>query len=198
MSRRFYIYFVLFLSVIILAGCAVKLRKVTLPERIKSVYIPMCKNISFQPGIEEYATNYLIEEFVADGRLNVVEKKYADALLEVVLKDYTTPVSVSGSNDFPIQRRAVVVADVKLWEPNETKPTVDLKNVTAASPYFTDPRLETLFKGDAKDDVMKNFAKTVVDSVFYGVYPQQKYLAETFTPIITDEDYEERKPFDFR
>ena len=73
-----------------------------------------------------------------------------------------------------------------------------MKNVTAASPYFTDPRLETLFKGDAKDDVMKNFAKTVVDSVFYGVYPQQKYLAETFTPIITDEDYEERKPFDFR
>lgn len=186
------------ISVVVLSGCAMTPRKVTLPERLKSLYIPMCRNISYQPGIEEYATNYIIEEFVADGRLNVVEKKYADALLEVTLKNYTTPVSVANSDDFPIQKRALVLADVALWEPNETKPTILLKDVTAAAQYIVDPKLETLFRGDAKDELMKNFARIVVDSVFYGEYPQQKYLTESFTPIITDDEYLDRNPFDFR
>jgi len=198
MRKKYWVFFIMLISVVVLSGCAMTPRKVTLPERLKSLYIPMCRNISYQPGIEEYATNYIIEEFVADGRLNVVEKKYADALLEVTLKNYTTPVSVANSDDFPIQKRALVLADVALWEPNETKPTILLKDVTASAQYIVDPKLETLFRGDAKDELMKNFARIVVDSVFYGEYPQQKYLTESFTPIITDDEYLDRNPFDFR
>ncbi len=198
MKRKIYILLSLVIVMFLFVGCAVKMREVTLPERIKSIYIPMCENKSYRPGLEEYATNYLIEEFVADGRLNVVEKKYADALLEVTLELYRTPVTITDSEDFPIQRQAVIVADVSLWEPNETKPTIDLKDVTATTFYMADPRRETLFNDDPRDSLMKTFAQVVVDNIFYGEYPQQKYLAETFSPIIRDDDYLDENPFDYR
>lgn len=52
----------------------------TLPEHIKSIYIPIFINQTFQYGLEEVVTNMVIEEFIKDGQLEVRES--ADAELK--------------------------------------------------------------------------------------------------------------------
>jgi hypothetical protein len=172
----------------ILFGCTVTPLEVTLPERIQSVYIPMCKNTSYQSGIEELATNAVIEAFVADGRINVVEEKYADAMLEIVITKYISAPSVSDGEDFPVQRTATVLADVTLWEPNETEPTIELKQVTASSFHIVDPEIENLYRGDPYDALMANLGQTVLNNIMYGVLEQDRYLNETYVPIREFED----------
>ncbi|MEW6608295.1 MAG: LptE family protein [bacterium] len=54
----------------------------TLPEHITSISIPIFTNQTFQYGLEEIITNMVIEEFIRDGRLNVVDKKLAQAELK--------------------------------------------------------------------------------------------------------------------
>lgn len=60
----------------------------TLPEHIKSIYIPIFTNQTFQYGLEEIVTNRVIEEFIKDGRLDVVDKKLADTELKGTILSY--------------------------------------------------------------------------------------------------------------
>jgi TolB-like protein len=71
----------LLLWVIILSGCA-HTPIYTLPEHINSIYIPIFSNHTFQYGLEEVITDMVIEEFIKDGRLDVVDKKSATAELK--------------------------------------------------------------------------------------------------------------------
>jgi len=59
-----------------------------LPEHIKSIFIPIFTNQSFQYGLEESLTNMVIEEFIKDGRLDVVERKSADVVLTGTIISY--------------------------------------------------------------------------------------------------------------
>lgn len=54
----------------------------TLPEHINSIYIPIFINQTFQYHLGEIITNTIIEAFIKDGRLEVVDKKSADAELK--------------------------------------------------------------------------------------------------------------------
>lgn len=74
MKRLFLLWIIISLS-----SCA-HMPMRTLPEHIKSIYIPIFINQTFQYGLEEVITNMVIEEFIKDGRLEVRES--ADAELK--------------------------------------------------------------------------------------------------------------------
>lgn len=74
MKRLFLLWIIISLS-----SCAHTPMR-TLPEHIKSIYIPIFINQTFQYGLEEVVTNIVIEEFIKDGRLEVRES--ADAELK--------------------------------------------------------------------------------------------------------------------
>lgn len=59
-----------------------------LPEHIKSLYIPFFINQTFQYGLEEVMTNRVIEEFIKDGRLEVVDRELADTELKGTILSY--------------------------------------------------------------------------------------------------------------
>ena len=52
-----------------------------LPERVETIGIPMFRNLTLEPGVEERITDVLVREFLRDGRLEVVRPDRADALL---------------------------------------------------------------------------------------------------------------------
>jgi len=60
----------------------------TLPAHIKSIYIPIFVNQTFQYGLEDVITNMVIEEFIKDGRLEMVDKKLAEAELKGTILFY--------------------------------------------------------------------------------------------------------------
>jgi TolB-like protein len=71
----------LFWMILILSSCA-HAPMCTLPEHINSIHIPIFTNHTFQYGLEEIITDMVIEEFIKDGRLDVVDKKSAAAELK--------------------------------------------------------------------------------------------------------------------
>jgi len=64
-----------------LGGCAYSLRG-NLPEDIKTVAVPVFRNRTGEPAVENLLTRAVIEAFSTNGRLRVVAPGAADSILE--------------------------------------------------------------------------------------------------------------------
>ena len=60
-----------------------------LPPHVKTVAVPVFKNLTQQPGIENTITQAVVEAFANTGRLRVVPVDKADSILEGEITDYT-------------------------------------------------------------------------------------------------------------
>lgn len=76
-----------FLSMLPINGC-ITTGEIVLPDNPQSIAIPIVENRTFEYGAEERITDILIQEFLRDGRLEVVSREKADLLLEVDLTEY--------------------------------------------------------------------------------------------------------------
>jgi Lipopolysaccharide-assembly len=59
-----------------------------LPERVRTVGIPMFRNRTMEYGVKERITDRVVREFINDGRLKVVRPGKADAVLECEILKY--------------------------------------------------------------------------------------------------------------
>ena len=78
MSRRAFAALALALG---LGGCGYSLRG-NLPDDIKTVAVPVFRNRTGEPAVENLITRAVIEAFSTNGRLRVVTAEAADAILE--------------------------------------------------------------------------------------------------------------------
>lgn len=78
MSRRAFAALALALA---LGGCGYSLRG-NLPDDIKTVAVPVFRNRTGEPAVENLITRAVIEAFSTNGRLRVVAAEAADAILE--------------------------------------------------------------------------------------------------------------------
>jgi len=58
------------------------------PPGLNSLAVPTFKNQTFEPGIEVPFTQGFLKEFIRDRRVNVVDRKGADSVLEGVIKSF--------------------------------------------------------------------------------------------------------------
>ncbi|HLF48182.1 MAG TPA: LptE family protein [Methylomirabilota bacterium] len=72
----------------LLGGCGYGVRG-NLPDHIKTVAVPMFKNKTLQPAVENSITGAVINAFVNSGTLKVVPVDQADAILEGEITDYS-------------------------------------------------------------------------------------------------------------
>jgi hypothetical protein len=72
----------------------------TLPSHIKTVAVPVFKNSTLEPFVENALTQAVVNAFATEGRLRVVGRAEADAILEGEITGYTlTPIAVvAGQN----------------------------------------------------------------------------------------------------
>jgi outer membrane lipopolysaccharide assembly protein LptE/RlpB len=64
-----------------LVGCGYSLRG-NLPDRIKTVAVPVFVNRTPEPAVENFLTQAVVRAFSTNGRLRVVKSEEADAVLE--------------------------------------------------------------------------------------------------------------------
>ncbi len=69
-------------------GCRVHTGEIILPDRPRTIAVPIVRNKTFEYGAEERLTDILIQELMRDGRLRVVSEGRADLELQVVLTRY--------------------------------------------------------------------------------------------------------------
>jgi outer membrane lipopolysaccharide assembly protein LptE/RlpB len=85
MSRR--LGATLLATALALGGCGYSLRG-TLPSHIRTVGVPVFKNRTGQPAVENFLTRAVVEAFSTNGRLRVVRPEEADAILEGAVVGY--------------------------------------------------------------------------------------------------------------
>lgn len=181
------------LSIAPLAPCSIIRPVRTLPNWVRGIYIPMAENKTVEIGFEEVLTRRLQEEFLADGRLRVVQKGSADLQLVVsirsIAKDYT-PFGNSGgrrgssrvgygesygSDRISSSEKLMIETDLRLYEPlvdpydPKVKPFADLGPIITNFTYPSDFRSSSvMLEPDVRTESMGMLARQIVHQTITG------------------------------
>ena len=176
MKSYFYLLkYILAVSLVLLAACTSVPLERTLPEAITTIDVPMFTNATYEPGIEELITNCMIENFLADGRLTVVQKGVADARVEGTITAYKVSASSFASDDFPMMSTAEATVKVTVWQAQKTDaPIAEFSDIHAAVSYVGDPR-STIYQNivEVKERLFETLASNIVTKVMTGSYPSE-------------------------
>jgi TolB-like protein len=96
-------------------GCAGYRVGTLLPERYKTVSVPMFKNATNQPNIESLATNAVIEQLNVDRTLRVVDRD-ADLVLQCTIINYARTAIRYAEGTRPQEYRLTITVSATLTD----------------------------------------------------------------------------------
>ena len=101
------------LTVMLLGGCGYTLQG-TLPAHIQTIAVPIFRNNTREPAIEGFITRAVVEAFSTNGRLRVVGREQADAILEGEITAYNVASIAFDRNASVRQYRLAVVVNLRM------------------------------------------------------------------------------------
>ena len=81
---------------------------------IRSIAVPYFVNKSFEPGLERYVTEALVDEFVKSKFVKVVDESAADAVLRGRIDEFSESVISYDRDDRALEYRTRVLLDITL------------------------------------------------------------------------------------
>ncbi len=157
------------IAALALAGCERIAPVRTLPNWVQGVYVPMVKNTSYEPGIEEEATRQIQAAFLQDGRVTVAPKSNADLYVHVEINRWTPRASGTSGDDITDRTEYTVGAKVELFEPYGEQPLATLPPILVKLSFNTDARsIDYDQLPDRIDSLLKQVANQVVQQTLTG------------------------------
>lgn len=97
-------------------GCGYQMvgKETHVPPGLNSLAVPTFKNQTFEPGIEVPFTQGFLKEFIRDRRVNIVDRKGADSVLEGVIKSFTIYSVSYDKSGLALEYEVRVILDVTL------------------------------------------------------------------------------------
>ena len=139
----------------------------TLPRGISSIHVPVMKNTSRKPRIEDNATQTLISEFQRDGTLRIADRRGADTVIETVIYDYRLePLRYSEdrsktTSEYRLRIKARVV--FKRTNPEQVLRRDTVEGESAFKPGNDLVQAERTALPEAVNDLAHNIVEFVVD-----------------------------------
>ncbi len=149
-----------------LAGCAGYRVGTLLPERYKTISVPMFKNATNQPNIEPLATNAVIEQLNVDRTLRVVDQD-PDLLLECAIAGYTRTAIRYAKGVRPQEYRLTVTVSATLTDVRERKPVWANRPISGNYEFPVGGDLYSSERA-ALPMVMEDLAHDIVEAVVEG------------------------------
>jgi len=125
-----------------LSGCGYT-QEAKLPSGIKTIAIPTFKNeippqeqFAYRPGIEIELTNALIDRFIFDGNLKVVDEDKADAILEGSIISYEQEGLRFDRLESVEEYRLFLVIKFKLIDAKTGKVILEEPNFSGRAEFF--------------------------------------------------------------
>jgi hypothetical protein len=142
----------------------------TLPSWVRGIYIPMIKNKSFEPGLEEIATKAVQGAFIQDGRVDIVPEKDADLVLLVTIDNWQGRSARHSNDNISTHEDVRMTADLKLFEPLDMeKPLADLGKVLVRGVFNQDVRsIDFVPEPDRRAQLMSQLGSQVLNQVILG------------------------------
>jgi outer membrane lipopolysaccharide assembly protein LptE/RlpB len=155
----------------LLGGCGYHVagKETHSPPGLKSVAVPSLKNQTLEPGIESHFTQAFLRQFIKDRRVNVVDRKEADAVLEGTVKSFYLLSSAYDRSGFATEFQTIVVMDIVLKKRNGDVLWKENDLVERAW-YRTSPSvvISEDNKQNAIQKVAESVAERVVNRFFYN------------------------------
>lgn len=162
---------VVFAAALVTTGCGERVAPVrTLPSWVRGIYVPVFKNTSYEPGIEEMLTRAVQEAFLADGRLDIVPRQDADLLLKGEVTDWAVESGRSRGDHISTNNEVTMTIELKLFEPlNEDEPIAILLPVVVSNTFYLDTRsVDFTPEPDRKRAMFDQAAQQIVNQTLTG------------------------------
>ncbi len=150
-------------------GYALEGRGIAVDPSIKKVGVPLFKDQTGKPGLDQKITDKVVEELLRRGRFDVVQSATGvDAVVDGTLLSYQTqPIGFSrsdGTRSEASRYVALLTARVRYAKPDATQPIWEAEAFTARDEYDIGDDAENYFDREeqAQDRMAVSFAKTVV------------------------------------
>ena len=125
MGYRFFKYIGLVLILNMLFGCGIYSFKGALPPHAKSIAIPLFDDRTAYPEIRENMTNGVIDAFISDNTLAVVDEGQADLVLYGTIQSIRQSPAVVKSGEQTTEAKLVVIVKLKVEDKVLNKTMVD-------------------------------------------------------------------------
>ena len=79
-------------GLIVLAGCSYSPNPALFPQHLKTIAVPVLQNRTTQPALEQEVTAAIINRFIRDSKLRVVNEDQADLLVSGAVVSYRNAV----------------------------------------------------------------------------------------------------------
>lgn len=159
-SRVFWVCF-------LIVGCGYRLTDTTsaLPENIRALAIPLFKNKTAQPAIEQIFTDAMIERFLSLPKLRITNSENAQAIFYGVIKSYSyeQPLAFSRSLDVT-EYQLEVVLDAAIREIGTNKILWERKNIRKTTEFTSKGELTE--KNIAEETAVRQAADELALRVF--------------------------------
>jgi len=126
----------LVLLAVLAGGCGYSLRG-NLPGHIKTVAVPIFKNRTSEPGVENFLTGAVVEAFSTNGRLKVVGPEQADSILEGEVVGYQVQSVAFDPRANVQQYRLVVTLNLRFRDVRRDAILFEQQNLQERSDFRT-------------------------------------------------------------
>ena len=149
-------------------GCGYT-QKTRLPSDIKTIAIPTFKNeippqnqFAYRPGLEIELTNAVIDRFIFDGNVKVVDESQADAVLKGSVVAYEQEPLRFDTLESVSEYRLFLVVKFQLVDRRTNKILIDEPNFSGRSEFFVS-RSPQGNRRQAADSAVTDLARSLVD-----------------------------------
>lgn len=145
----------------VIGGCAYSFTGSSIPSDMKTIAIPVLDDISgyTEAGLRENITNALIQKFIQDNSLQVVDRKYSDTILEGIIMSLRDEPFVISGNEQVNSRRIIIQVKVKFID-QRTKKQLWEKSFSQYSDYSADGGL--IAKQQAIQKAIENLTEDIL------------------------------------
>ncbi|MFP4687350.1 MAG: LPS assembly lipoprotein LptE [bacterium] len=138
-----------------------------IPPDIRSVAVFPFENRSAEPGLENMLTDEVIQQFLADGQLKVVDRDEADVYILGTVRQYRRIPLIYSENDIVQQYKVRISVDLKLVDPETEKVLREQRDIYRETTYSDQlAPLETEY--DAQQRVIIQLSRDVVTTTVEG------------------------------
>jgi len=157
---------------ILSSACTAVPRARTLPPSVRTVYVPLAVNRTAEPAIEERFTQFLQEEILADGRLQLTQRKKADAFVEVEFTRLDRSANRFGDNHFGSHIRGILEARVAIIQNVPGRPKIGGYRPIRGRAYQNADARSTTFEPepDFIDKLLRDLAREAMIEIMTGDY----------------------------
>lgn len=149
-----------------LCGCGYRVGSL-LPKDIKTVAVPMFENKTPEPELEVMVTNGIIQEFITDGSLQVVEEENADTILLGEIIDYRREPIRYTKEEITREYRLVIAVRLVFKDQRHNEVIWENPRVEGETTFFVGTSLPESERANLPNAI-KDLAHDVVEKVVEG------------------------------